>query len=84
MFVTRKRLQVKGEAFRSVIHHYFPLLHRHARQAYLLKDCTSFESRVTKTISKKKKRKNVLAEILLAPNKFLINRQPCQRWQAGK
>ena len=57
MFVTRKRLPVRGEAFHSVIHHYFPLLHRHARQAYLLKDCTSFESSRNKNYQRKKKKK---------------------------
>lgn len=62
-----KRLQASegenGEAFHSIIHHYFLLLHRHARQAYLLKEdcsplCASFSS-------ENYQQKRVLAEIVL-------------------
>lgn len=52
-----KRLQTNGEVFHSIIHHYFPLLHRHARQAYLLKGelCTTvpFNSSTEKNYQQK-------------------------------
>lgn len=53
-----KRLRgerARCEAFHSIIHHYFPLLHRHARQAYLLKEDPFAIVRCVVSVEEKKK-----------------------------